>query len=83
MCKQSCTGINVARLYFQSLGDQNEPFMSQKVIDCKENPELLRGEVRRLEVKVSGLTSNLERQGKEIQKLNEEVKFSARTFLFC
>ncbi|KAG8663752.1 hypothetical protein MANES_01G252600v8 [Manihot esculenta] len=73
VCKQSCTGINVARLYFQSLGDQNEPFMSQKVIDCKEDPELLRGEVRRLEVKVSGLTSNLERQGKEIQKLNEEL----------
>ncbi|KAF2315259.1 hypothetical protein GH714_038611 [Hevea brasiliensis] len=73
VCKQSCSGINVVRLYFQSLGDQNEPFMSQKVNDCKEDPELLLGEVRRLEVKVSGLTSNLELQGKEIQQLNEEL----------
>ena len=74
VCKQSCTGSNVARLYFQSLGDQNESFLSQKVIECNEDPELLRGEVKRLEVKVTGLTSSLERQGKEIKQLNDEVK---------
>ncbi|XP_015582908.2 uncharacterized protein LOC8286683 isoform X1 [Ricinus communis] len=76
VCKQSCTGSNVARLYFQSLGDQNESVLSQKVIECKEDPELLRGEVKRLEVKVTGLTSNLERQDKEINQLNEELDLS-------
>ncbi|KDP28563.1 hypothetical protein JCGZ_14334 [Jatropha curcas] len=73
VCKQSCMGNNVARLYFQSVEDQNEPSVSQKVIDCEDDPELLRGEVRRLAVKVSGLTTNLECQRKEIKQLNEEL----------
>lgn len=49
--------------------------MSQKVTDfnCEENLQLLRGEVKRLEDKASGLGSTMERQGKEIKQLNEEV----------
>ncbi|XP_065859756.1 uncharacterized protein [Euphorbia lathyris] len=73
VCKQNCSGSNVARLYFQSLGDQNESFVSKKRFDGDEDPEVLRGEVIRLELKASGLASNVELQAKEINQLNEEL----------
>lgn len=71
MCKQSCSASNVNRLYFQSVGDSNDPILSQNVED--EDPRELRGQVQRLEVKVKGLSSLLERQGKELKDVNGQL----------
>ncbi|KAK7856794.1 hypothetical protein CFP56_021614 [Quercus suber] len=71
VCKQSCSASNVNRLYFQSVGDSNDPILSQNVED--EDPRELRGQVQRLEVKVKGLSSLLERQGKELKDVNGQV----------
>ena len=71
VCKQSCSASNVNRLYFQSVGDCNDPILSQNVED--EDPRELRGQVQRLEVKVKGLSSLLERQGKELKDVNGQV----------
>lgn len=77
MCKQSCKGKDAARLYFQSIGDSvADPSLTQSqrpILDCGEDPEALRREVRRLEAKVLGLDSVLERQGKDLKELNQEV----------
>ncbi|KAJ8900457.1 hypothetical protein K2173_025234 [Erythroxylum novogranatense] len=73
VCKQSCSSSSVARLYFQSVGDQNEVLASQKTIIREDEPELLRGEVRKLEAKLSSFSSILERQGNDIKHLNEEL----------
>ncbi|KAK0580383.1 hypothetical protein LWI29_001232 [Acer saccharum] len=74
VCKQGCSANNVSRLYFQSVGDQSDSIISQKVKDREaEDPEFLRGEVNRLEVKVSRLDSVLESQAKELQEVNEEL----------
>ncbi|KAF3950763.1 hypothetical protein CMV_023521 [Castanea mollissima] len=71
VCKQSCSASNVNRLYFQSVGDSNDLILSQNVED--EDPRELRGQVQRLEVKVKGLSSLLERQGKELKDVNDQV----------
>ena len=42
--------------------------------ECEEDPKLLSGEVKRLEGKLSGLNTILERQVKEMNHLNEEVR---------
>ncbi|XVF22481.1 hypothetical protein REPUB_Repub12eG0176500 [Reevesia pubescens] len=73
VCKQNCIGHNATRLYFQSVGDQSDSFCSQKLIDREEDAVELRIEVKRLLVKVSGLSSALERQEKERNELNEEL----------
>ncbi|XWS46151.1 hypothetical protein CRYUN_Cryun14cG0039000 [Craigia yunnanensis] len=73
VCKQNCVGHNATRLYFQSVGDQSDSLCSQKLIDREEDAEALSGEVKRLLVKVSGLSSALERQEKEHNELNEEL----------
>ncbi|WCJ22708.1 RING/U-box superfamily protein [Euphorbia peplus] len=73
VCKQNCNGSSVARLYFQSLGEQNEVCVSKKRIEGDEDPEVLRGEVARLEMKVSGFSSISELQAKEINQLSEEL----------
>ncbi|CAK9156720.1 unnamed protein product [Ilex paraguariensis] len=74
VCKQTCSEVNVGRLYFQSVGDTNDPStLSQKPRDCEENPEELRREVKRLEGKVSGLSLALESQQKEFNDVSEEV----------
>ena len=66
VCKQSCKGKDASRLYFQSIGDSvADPSFTQSqrpIVDCGEDPEALRREVRRLEAKVLGLDSVLERQ---------------------
>lgn len=67
MCKQSCSNANVGRLYFQSVGDPNDISSSQKSHLDEETPEELRGEVKRLEGKVSGLTSVLEEKQKNLE----------------
>ncbi|KAL5792330.1 hypothetical protein ACOSP7_000924 [Xanthoceras sorbifolium] len=74
VCKQGCSANDVSRLYFQSVGDQSDPVIYQKVRDSEvEDPEFLRGEVNRLEVKVSRLDSALGSQAKELQEINEEL----------
>ncbi|KAJ7962461.1 E3 ubiquitin-protein ligase TRAIP-like [Quillaja saponaria] len=73
VCKQGCKASNVGRLYFQSVGDVSEPVLPQKPIDREEDAEVWRREVKRLEVKVSGLSSSLESQGKEISEITKEL----------
>ncbi|EOX95863.1 hypothetical protein QUC31_005253 [Theobroma cacao] len=73
VCKQRCVGHNATRLYFQSVGDQSNSLCSQKLIDREEDAEALRCEVKRLLVKVSGLSSALERKEKEHEEINEEL----------
>lgn len=64
----------MSRLYFQSVGDPNDQSISQKLTrHCEENPEELRREVKRLENKVLGLNSAVERQQKDLEEVNEEV----------
>ncbi|KAJ0112882.1 hypothetical protein Patl1_00506 [Pistacia atlantica] len=77
VCKQSCKSNDVSRIYFQSIGDQTETLVSQKPKDCEaEDPEVLRCEVKGLEVKVSRLNSALESQGQELKQINEELCLS-------
>ncbi|TKY63976.1 girdin protein [Spatholobus suberectus] len=73
VCKQSCRTSDACRLYFQSVGDANDGAKTQKSVELEEDAGVLRREVKRLEVKVSGLSSELERQGKELEGLNEEL----------
>lgn len=73
MCKQSCKGNDACRLYFQSVGDASDAVPTQKCVDFEEDAGVLRREVKRFEAKVSGLSSVVERQKKELQELNEEV----------
>ncbi|KAG7013762.1 hypothetical protein SDJN02_23929 [Cucurbita argyrosperma subsp. argyrosperma] len=76
MCKQNCVAKDVARLYFQSVGDANDSMLAKKPADWVEkDPELLRSEVRRLEMKVTVLNSTLESQGKDLKELIEELQF--------
>ena len=70
VCKQTCSEVNVSRLYFQSVGDQS---LSQKFVNCKEDPEELQREIERLEGKVSGLSSDLELYKKDVKELSEKV----------
>ncbi|KAE9595459.1 putative transcription factor C2H2 family [Lupinus albus] len=73
VCKQGCKTNDACRLYFQSVGDGNETVPSQKSIDFQEDAGVLRKEVKLLEVKVSGLSSQLERQGKELEDVTHEL----------
>lgn len=73
MCKQSCSNANVTRLYFQSLGDSNDNNSSQRPQIYDETPEELRSEVKRLECKVSGLTSSLEEKEKSLEAACAQV----------
>lgn len=73
----------MSRLYFQSVGDPNDQSLSQKPLrHCEENPEELRREVKRLENKVLGLISALERQQKDLEEVNGEVFVFVITHLF-
>ncbi|KAL9672556.1 hypothetical protein QQ045_028807 [Rhodiola kirilowii] len=72
VCKQTCSLKQAGRLYFQSVGDQNDISISQKRHDAHECPEL-QNEVKRLELKVSALTSTSEHQQKSLKDVNEEL----------
>ncbi|KAG6427176.1 hypothetical protein SASPL_111416 [Salvia splendens] len=72
ICKQACTNANVGRLYFQSIGDSTDS-SSHKPRDCQGNPEELQREVNRLEGKVAGLSSSLEKQQKDFQEVKDEL----------
>lgn len=58
------------RLYFQSVGDQA---LSQQPINCEENPEELSREIEKLEGKILGLRSALERSQNDVKEIKEEV----------
>ena len=82
VCKQTCSLNGVNRLYFQSIGDASDPIVSQNALNLGEDPGVLRREVKRLEVKVEGLTSALERNQNDLKKLNEEVSDLSFFFVF-
>ncbi|KAF6157599.1 hypothetical protein GIB67_037172 [Kingdonia uniflora] len=78
-CKQRCCQENIARLYFQSVGDQNETQRSQKPLngvgdEDGDDPVELRLEVKRLEGKLSGITSVFKRQEEDLKELDEELR---------
>ncbi|KAK2999404.1 hypothetical protein RJ639_023169, partial [Escallonia herrerae] len=73
VCKQTCSEANVARLYFQSFGDQNDLCASQSTRGCFEDPKELQREVKRLERKAVGLNTVVENQQKELNAVNEEL----------
>ncbi|CAI9102027.1 OLC1v1000214C2 [Oldenlandia corymbosa var. corymbosa] len=73
VCKQNCSKANVARLYFQSIGDPNDQNLTQKPIYSEENPEELQNEISRLEGKVSRLSSALDQQQKSYEASNAEL----------
>ncbi|XP_023746502.1 uncharacterized protein LOC111894641 isoform X2 [Lactuca sativa] len=73
ICKQTCSASNVSRLYFQSVGDSNEPKLSQNLQTQKEDPEELKIECRRLEGKVKGLNSALESRENDLRNISNEL----------
>lgn len=74
ICKQNCTLKQAGRLYFQSVGDHTTDSLKILGGGCSahECPEL-QNEVKRLELKVSTLTSTLEHHQKCLKDVNEEV----------
>ncbi|GMQ07503.1 hypothetical protein CsSME_00051663 [Camellia sinensis var. sinensis] len=58
---------------FQSVGDSNGSSFSQKPINCEEDLEELRREIEKLEGKIYGLGSALERHQKDVKELSEQV----------
>ncbi|KAG1360772.1 putative E3 ubiquitin-protein ligase TRAIP-like [Cocos nucifera] len=72
VCKQFCAHHSPIRLYFQSTGDPSQIPLSQK-LSSEADAEALAEEVRRLELKLSALSSNFENQQKHLSKLNDEV----------
>ncbi|KAL8192342.1 hypothetical protein R6Q57_027527 [Mikania cordata] len=73
ICKQKCSESNVSRLYFQSVGDSDDSNLSQKPQTCKENPEELKLEVRRLEGKIRGLSLSLESRENDFINIIDEL----------
>ncbi|KAL5062336.1 hypothetical protein RYX36_024073 [Vicia faba] len=73
VCKQGCKVKDACRLYFQSVGDAKEGGLTQKQRGVEEDPGVLRKEVKRLEGKVSGLSTVLENQTKELDDLKDEL----------
>ncbi|XP_027773083.1 uncharacterized protein LOC107018464 isoform X3 [Solanum pennellii] len=73
VCKQACSEENANRLYFQSIGDPNVTSLTQKPPDYEEDHWELQNEVKRLERKVVGLTSTLEKQLKDLKEVNAEL----------
>lgn len=63
------------------MGDVSDGENLLKSFESEENVGLLRKEVKRLEVKVSGLTSELERQTKELEGVKQEVLLF--NFILC
>ncbi|XP_058745549.1 uncharacterized protein LOC131618322 [Vicia villosa] len=73
VCKQGCKVKDACRLYFQSIGDVKEGGLTQKQRGVEEDAGVLRKEVKRLEGKVSGLSTVLENQTKELGELKDEL----------
>ncbi|KAG5607018.1 hypothetical protein H5410_028510 [Solanum commersonii] len=78
VCKQACSEENANRLYFQSIGDPNVTSLTQKPPDYKEDHRESKNEVKRLERKVEGLTSTLEKQMKDLKDMSMQSCSCAR-----
>jgi TRAF-interacting protein len=76
VCKQGCKAKDACRLYFQSIGDVKESVVTQKQVGVEEDAGVLRKEVKRLEGKVSGLSTVLEKHTKELDEVKDEVFFN-------
>nr|GEW50784.1 RING/U-box superfamily protein [Tanacetum cinerariifolium] len=72
-CKQKCTTSNVSRLYFQSVGESNDPKLSQKQQTSLHDPEELKLEYNRLKGKVNGLNTALESRENDLEKTKNEL----------
>ncbi|XP_043715562.1 uncharacterized protein LOC122663956 isoform X2 [Telopea speciosissima] len=72
VCKQRCTQEKAYRLYFQSIGD-SVPSQKPFGVEVEDDPKELSREVKRLEGKLSGITSSFERQQQDLKELNEEL----------
>lgn len=84
VCKQTCTEKNTNRLFFQSVGDPNDPSLSQQPHDFEGGtPCELQNEVKRLEGKVLKLASTLEQQQKDLKEVNVEVNGSSFSCFGC
>lgn len=84
VCKQTCTEKNTNRLFFQSVGDPNDPSLSQQPHDNEgRTPCELQNEVKRLEGKVLKLASTLEQQQKDLKEVNVEVTGSSFPCFCC
>ncbi|KAL2468745.1 RING/U-box superfamily protein [Forsythia ovata] len=81
VCKQTCSEAKVGRLYFQSISDPNDSSLSQKPHDYEENSEELQTEVKRLEGKVLGLSSALEKQQKEFKEVIDQEQLKVEVTL--
>ncbi|KAK4738838.1 hypothetical protein R3W88_002535 [Solanum pinnatisectum] len=74
VCKQTCTEKNTHRLFFQSVGDPNDPSLSQQPHNFEGGaPCEFQNEVKRLEGKVLKLASTLEQQQKDLKEVNVEL----------
>nr|GMC80006.1 43kDa postsynaptic protein [Ipomoea batatas] len=56
-----------------SVGETIEASFTQKLRDCEQNPEELRREVKRLQGRVFGLDSALEKHQKDLKDITEEL----------
>ncbi|KAH7692365.1 TRAF-interacting protein [Dioscorea alata] len=68
VCKQSCSQESLTRLYFQSSGDATQLLPSDGI-----DAEALAEQVKRLEGKLSSMTSNFQSQQMHLQELNKEL----------
>ncbi|KAM1053238.1 hypothetical protein ACFX15_000687 [Malus domestica] len=72
VCKQNCKQKDAGRLYFQSVGDAADA-TQRPISKCEEDPQVLRREVKRLEVAELGIRLAFDLQGKELKELKEEL----------
>nr|XP_043622597.1 E3 ubiquitin-protein ligase TRAIP [Erigeron canadensis] len=72
ICNQTCSASHVGRLYFQSVGDTNDPKPSLKLRTHKD-PEELQLECSRLEGKVTVLNSALKIRENDLKNIGDEL----------
>ncbi|KAM1816310.1 hypothetical protein ACFX12_000729 [Malus domestica] len=74
VCKQSCNLNDVVRVYFQWADPNLSQSQNQRSsVECEEDSEALRQEVRRLEAVALGLASDLELKEEELKLVKEEL----------
>ncbi|KAM1707663.1 hypothetical protein ACFX13_000803 [Malus domestica] len=74
VCKQSCNLNDVVRVYFQWADPNLSQSQNQRSsVECEDDSEALRQEVRRLEAVALGLASDLELKEEELKLVKEEL----------
>ncbi|XP_058086172.1 uncharacterized protein LOC131233476 isoform X2 [Magnolia sinica] len=76
VCKQACSHKNVGRLYFQSIGGEPTQSIPSHQPSDSADTNALSAEVKRLELKLSGLNSAHERQQQLLNELNKELSIN-------